>query len=126
MAKKKARAAAKTTKPKGRTSSLRATTRAAKPARRAVMRETSDREFLTRQRIEDLGQGFVTLAGELWVVKDRLAVMENLLDKHGIPAHEIDTHEPDEAFKEQLAKARKAYIQRVIASLFPRGMPKAG
>ncbi len=125
MAKKKARPAVKTAKRPAKRAALRGTTRAAKPARQAAMRETSDREFLTRQRIEDLGQGFVTLAGELWVVKDRLAVMESLLDQHGIPAHEIDTHEPDEAFKEQLAQARKAYIQRVIGSLFPRGMPKA-
>ena len=65
------------------------------------------------------------MAAELWVVKDRLAVLERVLDKHGIPASEIDTFEPDGEFKEQLATARKAYIQRIIASLFPRGMPKA-
>ena len=88
-------------------------------------KEASDRDFLNRQRIEDIGQGFVTLAGELWVVKDRLAVLEKLLDKHGIPTSEVEKFEPDGDFKEQLAAERNAYIHRVIASLFPRGMPKA-
>lgn len=98
---------------------------ATRSAARSTTPSASAHDFLTRQRIEGIAQGFVTLAGELWVVKDRLAVLEKVLDKHGIPASVVETFEPDGDFKEQLAATRKAYIQRVIASLFPRGMPQA-
>ncbi len=81
-------------------------------------------EHLVKRRVEDVAQGFVSLASELWIVKDRLSVLEQVLEQHGIPASAVDNFEPSGEFKNKLDAARRAFAQRVVAGLFPRGMPK--
>jgi hypothetical protein len=81
--------------------------------------------YLQARRIEDLAQGFVSLTSELWIVKDRLAVLEQVLDRHGIPAPSaVDAYTPEGEFKARLDAERRAWAQRMIAALFPRGLPK--
>ena len=81
--------------------------------------------YLQARRIEDLAQGFVSLTSELWIVKDRLAVLEQVLDRHGIPAPSaVDAHAPEGEFKAKLDAERRAWAQRMVAALFPRGLPK--
>ena len=81
--------------------------------------------YLQARRIEDLAQGFVSLTSELWIVKDRLAVLEQVLDRHGIPAPSaVDAYTPEGGFKAKLDAERRAWAQRMIAALFPRGLPK--
>lgn len=81
--------------------------------------------YLQARRIEDLAQGFVSLTSELWIVKDRLAVLEQVLDRHGIPAPSaVDAYTPEGEFKAKLDAERRAWAQRMIAALFPRGLPK--
>lgn len=95
------------------------------PLAGSVAAQQREVEYLVRRRIEDVAQGFVSLASELWIVKDRMAVLEQLLAQHGIPASPIDEFEPGGAFKAQLDQARREFARRVIDGLFPRGMPKA-
>jgi hypothetical protein len=89
-------------------------------------RAANELRYLQSRRIEDLAQAFVSLTSELWIVKDRMAVLEQVLDRHGIPApRAIDAFAPEGEFKAQLDAERRAWAQRMIAALFPRGLPKA-
>jgi hypothetical protein len=83
-----------------------------------------DLEFLIQRRIEDVAQGFVSVASELWIVKDRMAVLEELLAAKGVSAADIDRFEPTGEFKAKLDTARREYARRTVAALFPRGLPK--
>lgn len=84
-----------------------------------------DDPHLLQRRVEDLAQGFVAVTSELWIVKDRLAVLEQVLARHGIDAQrEIDAFEPAGEFKTALDTERRAWAQRMIGALFPRGLPK--
>lgn len=103
--------------------SLRKTTT---PLTGAAEDQIEKQRFLVHQRLDDLSQGFVSMAAEMWIVKDRIAVLEQVLAKHGIPAPAaVETFEPSDAFKAQLDSERRAWIQRMIGALFPRGLPKA-
>jgi len=91
----------------------------------ATNQATQERHYLQARRIEDIAQAFVSLTSELWIVKDRMAVLEQVLDRHGIPAPTaIEAYSPAGEFKSKLDAERRAWAQRMIAALFPRGLPK--
>ncbi|MFK7954861.1 MAG: hypothetical protein AB8B96_02105 [Lysobacterales bacterium] len=61
-------------------------------------------------------QMVLNLMHELWVVKDRAALLEKVLDDAGISvAEKVDLLQPDEALEAALEKERKAFIARVLA-----------
>jgi predicted NAD/FAD-binding protein len=92
----------------------------------AAEKEAKELRYLQARRIEDIAQAFVSLASELWIVKDRMAVLEQVLDRHGIPAPAaVEAYAPQGEFKATLDAERRAWAQRMIAALFPRGLPKA-
>jgi hypothetical protein len=91
----------------------------------AAASAANELRYLQARRIEDLAQGFVSLTSELWIVKDRLAVLEQVLDRHGIPAPSaVDAYTPEGEFKTKLDAERRVWAQRMVAALFPRGLPK--
>lgn len=95
-------------------------------SRRLADRESAEIHDLLCRRIEDVATAFVSMAGELWIVKDRLAVLERVLEKHGIPApSSVDRYEPDPEFKARLDAERRAWVRRIVGALFPHGLPKA-
>jgi hypothetical protein len=106
--------------------SLAAKSSVAPNRRRVVVGASDDQAFLLQRRVEDLAQGYVSMAAELWIVKDRMAVLEHLLEKHGLTTAAIDSLEPSGEFKQQLDAARREFAQRAVAALFPRGLPKVG
>lgn len=75
------------------------------------------RQFFGERQIDNLGNAVLVLARELWVVKDRLAVMEKVLEKHGIPASEVNSFQPDEAFEAELTQQRQKLIDAVVGAL---------
>lgn len=75
------------------------------------------RQFLGEGQIDNLGTAVLVLARELWVVKDRLAVMEKVLEKYGIPASEINAFQPDEVFEAELQAQRQRLIDTVVSAL---------
>ncbi len=81
--------------------------------------------YLQSRRLEDIAQAFVSLTSELWIVKDRMAVLEQVLDRHGIPAPKaVEAFMPEGEFKTTLDAERSAWARRMIAALFPKGLPK--
>lgn len=82
-----------------------------------------DRDTLQAWQMGDVGQAILTLTRELWVVKDRLRVLEAVLDDHGIDAHQaIERYQPDAAVAAELAEAGQALASRVIAALSGDGL----
>ena len=80
-----------------------------------------ERQALSAAQIDDVGQAVLTLTRELWIVKDRLRVMEAVLDEKGLDIHEaVERHEPDAALQEELEAAGKALAQRVTDALSGR------
>lgn len=58
-------------------------------------------------------------------MKDRLAVLEHVLDRHGIPAPAaVERFEPDGDFKAKLDADRRDFTRRMVGALFPDGLPK--
>jgi hypothetical protein len=69
-----------------------------------------DVDWLARQNTQ--------LMTELWIVKDRLAVLESLLEKKGLLSDdEVDNTPPDEALGAELDQRREQFVKRII------GMP---
>ncbi len=61
-------------------------------------------------------QVVLNLMHELWVVKDRAAVLEQALAEAGVDvADKVDRMQPDAALTERLDEERKAFISRVLA-----------
>lgn len=68
--------------------------------------------------VDGLGQAVLTLCHELWIVKDRMAVLEAVLEKHGIDAtSEIETFQPDEGLRARLDSDGRALASRVLGAL---------
>ena len=77
-----------------------------------------ERVTLTPDQIGDVGQAVLTLARELWIVKDRLRVLEAVLDERGLEVHEaVERHQPDPALEQELAEAGKELAGRVVDAL---------
>jgi len=77
-----------------------------------------DRVTLTDVDVASLGQAILTLTRELWVITDRMHIMEAVLAKHGLDiTDEITHYNPDSALSEKLQHEGVALIERVLASL---------
>jgi hypothetical protein len=71
-------------------------------------------------RIDKLTQALLHVAGELWVTRDRQAVLERLLTDAGLSAPTlIDSYRPDAALAETLAAQREAFVAQILAYLAP-------
>lgn len=75
------------------------------------------RQILGVEQIDDLGAAIIALTRELWVVVDRVTMLETLLARHGIPIAELDTLQPDEATAALLATKRERLIGTMVAAL---------
>ncbi len=76
------------------------------------------RQALRPEDIDKVGQAILTLAQELWTVKDRQKITEAVLKKHNIDiSEEIDTFKPDAELEAELADARTALVRKVVMDL---------
>ena len=77
-----------------------------------------ERNTLDNTDVEALGRAVLTLTHELWVLTDRLATIEALLEKKEmISLEEVEAFQPDEGRQESLNERAKNLVQRVVASL---------
>jgi hypothetical protein len=94
------------------------------PLAGSVQANKIEEDFLLHRRIDDLAAAYVSVLGELWIMKDRQAVLEQVLAQHNIPAAEaVEKFEPTGAFKAQLDAERQVWIRRMIGALFRKGLP---
>ena len=77
-----------------------------------------DRTTLDNTDVEALGHAVLTLTHELWVLTDRLATIEALLEKKEmISMEEVEAFQPDEKRQESLNAKAKSLVRRVVTSL---------
>ena len=69
----------------------------------------------TSQQESALFQILLNTLQELWIVKDRQMVLENVLQANGIDVHDaVDRFQPDEALQQRLDAERKQLLDRVL------------
>lgn len=75
--------------------------------------------YFNDQMIDHLLEICLQLAGEIWVNRDRQAVMEHLLATKGkVTPEMIEEFKPDDDMKQELKDARKVFSQRIFGSLY--------
>ncbi|WP_394728751.1 hypothetical protein [Altererythrobacter sp. GH1-8] len=71
--------------------------------------------YLQAEDLDTLARQNIQLMAELWIVKDRLAMLEDMLAKQGlIDRATFEATEPDEALSAELEADRVAYIKRIV------------
>jgi len=77
--------------------------------------DRSPKTYLAPEDVDVVARQVTQLMTELWIVKDRMAVMEKLLEDAGITAPEtIDQYVPEGTFADQLEHNRAAFVERVV------------
>lgn len=77
-----------------------------------------NRKTLSEFDVQGIGDAVLTLTQEIWVLTDRLAVMEAVLAKRGIDiSAEIDAFQPDEKMKAALDERGKQLVANVANAL---------
>lgn len=76
------------------------------------------RQALRPEDIDNVGQAILTLAQELWAVKDRQAVTEAVLKARGIDiSEEVDTYTPVAELDAKLTADRQALVNKIVMDL---------
>ncbi len=69
-------------------------------------------------QVDNLGEALLALARELWVVTDRLAIVEAMLEEKGVVVAEaIDAYQPDAALEAKLKIKRDRLVKAVEDAL---------
>ena len=77
-----------------------------------------DRPTLTAADAPGLGQAVLTLTHELYVLIDRIAALEAVLERHGLDvSEEIEAHKPSEEQQQRLNERGRALVARVTNAL---------
>jgi len=73
--------------------------------------------YLDTSNIDDLGRMVTALLTELWITRDRLAVVEALLEeKIGLSAQEIDDYTPAADIAARIEKVRDRLVGNVVGA----------
>jgi|DEB0MinimDraft_10_1074344.scaffolds.fasta_scaffold133417_2 NAD(P)H-nitrite reductase large subunit len=76
------------------------------------------RQALRPEDIDKVGQALLTVTQELWALRDRQMVTEEVLKEKGIDISEaIDTHKPSPELEAKLRDARTELVKKVALDL---------
>lgn len=76
------------------------------------------RKSLKPEDVDKVGAAVLTLAKEIWVLRDRQAVTEAVLKARGIDiTADIDSFTPDPALEARLRDERQALIKKITQDL---------
>ena len=77
-----------------------------------------NRPILEDTDMNGLGQAIITLTKEIWVLTDRLHIMEAVMAKNGVDiVEQVKTYQPDEAMQAKLKLENEALIDRVLSAI---------
>lgn len=77
-----------------------------------------DRETLANSDVGSLGLAILTLTREIWVLTDRMHVMEAVLANHNLDIREeIKRFQPDENMTSELRQESAALTERILSTL---------
>ncbi len=73
-------------------------------------------------RADPVARLALTLAKELWMLRDRQLVLERVLSQQGTSVRDlVERYQPDAEFDATLAAERSRFVGEVIAALTPPG-----
>ena len=78
--------------------------------------------ILKDAQIDDVARGLLALAREVWVLTDRVMIMEALLEDRGVSSGMIDNFQPDEKLELELKKRREAMLGRLMTAMGAEGL----
>ena len=83
-----------------------------------------ERPTLTADDLPGVGQALFTLTHELYVLTDRVAALEAVLERHGLNvSEEIEAFKPNAEQQERLNERGRALVARVTNALAGRTDP---
>lgn len=81
------------------------------------MTQTPPGPYLKDPLLDNTNRMLLEVLSELWILRDRFAVLEHLLEKKGtVSKDEIENFVPDAEFSARLEKLRKLMIENVIGA----------
>ena len=79
--------------------------------------QVPDRAYLSTKELDALARSHTELLSELWILRDRVAILEHLLtEAKVIDAGAIDDYTPPPELAEALEKERDALVARVAGA----------
>ena len=73
--------------------------------------------YLHDSNVEDLGRMLMALLSEFWILRDRVAILEEMLgDKIGVSSTDIDNYVPSPEFEARLQELRDRVATSVVAA----------
>jgi hypothetical protein len=73
--------------------------------------------YLTEHNVDDLGRMVLALLSEVWIMRDRMAITEDLLfQKTGITSAEIDDYLPTPELAAKLEALRNRFVTNVVGA----------
>lgn len=76
-----------------------------------------ERPYLESRQVDDLMRINSELLAELWVLRDRVTILEQLLaDKNVVERKAIDAYQPTGALADELKRERDAMVRRVMGA----------
>lgn len=73
--------------------------------------------YLGPDNVDDLGRMVTALLTELWITRDRLAVLERIIEEKGVVVPgEVNDYVPDPAFEAELSALRDRMAGNVIGA----------
>ena len=83
----------------------------------ARTRELSGQTYLGRAELDDIVRMNTELLSELWILRDRVTVLEHLLEQAKvIERSAIDNHVPEGALAAELDQERTRFVERVAGA----------
>lgn len=80
--------------------------------------ETMRRRILAEEQLDDVGAAVIALARELYVITDRLMVLEQVLDDQGIKVREaVERYQVSPELQSELDAKRENILGAVLKSL---------
>lgn len=86
--------------------------------------EIVEKEVLPKQianlSSHDLGEALLSVSKELWITKDRLRIIEQLLvEQQLLDPNAVKNYQPDEQLGEEMKAERERYLHSILRSLQP-------
>jgi hypothetical protein len=80
--------------------------------------DPSPSALLKPSQIDNLGEAILTLTRELWVLTDRVHVLEAVIEQSGVSIRDaVDRFQPSPAFEQMLDAERAKLVDAVVGAL---------
>jgi hypothetical protein len=87
-------------------------------AKPKLISDPPPRHILGPDRLDDVAEAVLALTREVWVLTDRMVVMEKVMAANGVDlTAQIDAFEPDAACQRELDDKRRRLLATVLSAL---------